>query len=179
MPLSPAPPPPPKGEGEETRLRFRRGTRSRGAGAGWRVSGPRPPWERAEGGHGAPAPQPSAQPTPPVHNRCSTDPGTWLEFSEIKVHLVLGASPTPQSPGKFGSWGSPRGSDRSLCSLPSRLLLHTDLGARLGVSAPGRERRPGGPRLWLVPSPSLPSPAGGNREEGAVGRAVAECWASG
>lgn len=179
MPLSPAPPPPPKGEGEETRLRFRRGTRSRGAGAGWRVSGPRPPRERAEGGHRAPAPQPNAQPTPPVHNRRSTDPGTWLEFSEIKVHLVLGASPTPQSPGKFGSWGSPRGSDRSQCSLPSRLLLHTDLGARLGVSAPGRERRPGGPRLLLVPSPSLPSPAGGNREEGAVGRAVVECWASG
>lgn len=47
-------------------------------------------------------------------------------------------------------------------------------GHKRGVSAPGRERRPGGPRLLLVPSPSLPSPAGCSREEGAVGQARAE-----
>lgn len=163
-PLLPAPPPPPKGEGEETRRGRRGGSPGRRSRSGAGGSGPRPPRERAEGGRGAPAPQPGAQPAPGP-DRCSTDPGTWLEFSAIKVHLVWGASPALRSPGKFGSSGSPRGSGRSRRSPPGLRAPCKPWGS-VGVSAPGRERRPGGPRLRLSPPLLYLPPAGGAGRRG-------------
>lgn len=113
----------------------------------------------------------------PGSNRRSTDPGTWLEFSAIKVHLVWGATPTPRSPGKSGSSGSPRGSGRSRGSPLAPPAPHRPRGSagRLGT---GEGEKAGRAKAPACPSPSLPSPAGGSREEGAVGRALAECRAS-
>lgn len=165
----PSPPPHPhprRGRGKKRGEGSAAGPRGRGAGGEPGVSGPRPSRARAEGGRGAPAPRPGPEPAL-RHDRRSTVPGTWLEFSAIKVHLVWGASPAPRSPGIFSSSGSPRGSGRSLCP-PRRLGLRANLRAGLGVSAPGRDRRPGGPRLRLVPSPALPSPC--RRQSGGGGR---------
>lgn len=161
-PLSAAPPPPPKGEGEETRRGSRGGSpgpRSRG-GAGGR------PGQRRREAAGRPLPSPARRlraSRPP-----RADPGTWLEFSAIKVHLVWGASPAPRSSGESRRLGVAAGL-RPFPGSPPALRARRKPRARSGVSARGRESRPGGPRRRLVPSP-LPSPCRRRREEGAVGR---------
>lgn len=156
----PSPPPYPhpqrgrgkkQGEGSAARPLGRR------AGAGSGVSGPRPPGARAQGGRGVPAPQPGAQPAPGRDSR-SADPGTWLEFSAIKVHLVCAACPAPRSPGKFRSSGSRWGPGRSPRSPPTpraprkargSSAASRHRGEREGLAGQGSSLSP--PLLYLPP----------------------------
>lgn len=172
-PRSPAPPPPPKGEGEETR-RGRRGgspgpSSRRGAGGRGRPGSGR----REAAGRALLRPARSLRPVPTAAARI---PAPGWSFPRSKFTLFGARAPLLQARGKSAARGH-RGAPVVPGALPPRCGLPANLGARSGVSARGRESRPGGPRLQFVPSPSLPSPCRRRREEGAVGQARAECAA--
>lgn len=136
----PRPTPTPEGGGGRNKARAPRrvpgaAEPERGRGRGGVGSGPRPPRARAEGGRGALAPQPGAQPAPGPDRR-GADPGTWLEFSATKVHLVWVRPPLQEAKGSSAARGH-RGAPVVPRPLPPRLGLRANLGAPRGVSAPG------------------------------------------
>lgn len=163
-PLSPAPPPPPKGEGEESRRGRRGGSPGPSSRRGARGRG-RPGRGRREA-RGAPAPLPGAQPAPGPDRR-RTDPGTWLEFSAIKVHLVGVRPPLLQVRGESAARGSPRGSGRSWCASPTLRAPCKPRGSerRLGTGQREQAGRAEAPACPL-PFSTFPLPA----ETGGGGR---------
>lgn len=125
---------------------------------------------REAAGLSLPSPARSLRRVPTAAARIPT-PG--LSFPRSKFTLFAVRAPLLEAQGNSATRGH-GGAPVVPRALPPRLGLRARLGARARRLGTGRERRPGGPRLRLVPSPSLPSPAGGSREEGAVGQARAE-----
>lgn len=172
----PSPPPHPHprrgrgkklGEGAAAGPRGRAATEGLGAEAALGAGGGRPRGARSPARRAA-----CAGSRPPQHGSRHLA-GVFRDQSSP----CLGCVPRSSKPEESRRLGVTAGLRSFLVRFPPRFGLPANLGARSGVSARGRARRPGGPRLQFVPSPSLPSPSRRRREEGAVGPARAECAA--
>lgn len=166
----PSPPPHPhprRGRGKKRGEGSAAGPRGRGAGGepGGSPGRGRPGRGRREAaGLPLPGPAPSLR---FVTTAAARFPAPGWSFPRSKFTLFGVRPPLLEAQGYSAARGH-RGAPVALCALPRRLGLRANLRAGLGVSAPGRDRRPGGPRLRLVPSPALPSPC--RRQSGGGGR---------
>lgn len=177
MRLSGRPSPPPHPHPRRGRGKTRRGRRGGSPGPSSHRGAPgrgRPGNGRREAA-GRPLPSP-ARSLRRVPSAAARIPAPGWSFPRSKFTLFGVRPPLLQARGEWAARGH-RGAPAVPGALPPRSGLPANPGARSGVSARGRARRPGGPRLQFVPSPSLPSPCRRRREEGAVGQARAECAA--
>lgn len=171
-PSSPPHPHPRRGRGKKQGEGAAADPRGGGAAAGPGAPGRGRPGSGRREAAGLPLPSP-ARSLRRVPTAAAQIPAPGLSFPRSKFTL-FGVRPLLlKAQGNSAARGH-RGAPVVPGALTPGFGLPANLGARCGVSAPGRERRPGGPRLQFVPSPSLPSPCRRSREEGAVGLARAE-----